>query len=215
MSSRTFRPSSLLSRMVRIHPTPPPVPPTAPELSQRLLTMPRSAESSWARSPHATPGALPQAPRWSPPSDFARDKPTPLAPDGGSGARYAFAPRDRPQTRRRRSRLPVRVLGPVSIAVPVPALGEVRPAWRKRLGTRSDPNGARITDTIGFHELAASYMISMLYSFIYYLSPLDPPLGFPTWHHEKSVGLRPALDRTRFVSVRSIADPFLDDQVQQ
>ncbi|MGO9913542.1 MAG: hypothetical protein ACLQIB_02340 [Isosphaeraceae bacterium] len=57
--------------------------------------------------------------------------------------------------------------------------------------------------------------MSMLYSFIYYLSPLDSPLGFPTWHHEKSVGLRPALDRTRFVSVRSIADPFLDDQVQQ
>ncbi|MGO9922255.1 MAG: hypothetical protein ACLQIB_47110 [Isosphaeraceae bacterium] len=55
----------------------------------------------------------------------------------------------------------------------------------------------------------------MLYPFIYYLSPLDSPLGFPTWHHEKSVGLRSALDRTRFVSVRSITDPFLDDQVQQ
>jgi hypothetical protein len=33
-------------------------------------------------------------------------------------------------------------------------------------GTGSDPNGARITDIIGFHELTASHEISMFYAWI-------------------------------------------------
>ena len=47
--------------------------------------------------------------------------------------------------------------------------------------TNSDPNGARITDTIGFHGLAASHATSILYAWIYYLSSLDPFLGFRPW----------------------------------
>jgi hypothetical protein len=44
---------------------------------------------------------------------------------------------------------------------------------------------------------------------------LDPLLVFSTWHREKAVGLRPALDPTRFVALRSDADPSLADQLQQ
>jgi hypothetical protein len=47
----------------------------------------------------------------------------------------------------------------------------------------------------------------VLYTRIYYLSPFDPLLGFLTWYREKVVGLRSALNRTWFISVRSIADP--------
>ena len=56
----------------------------------------------------------------------------------------------------------------------------------------------------------ANYGVLMLYAWIYYLSSFDPPLGFPTWHCEEPVGLRPALDCSGFISVRSITDPFLD-----
>jgi len=55
--------------------------------------------------------------------------------------------------------------------------------------------------------------LSILYASIYDLSSFNPPLGFPTWHTEKPVGLWPALDRSRFLSVRSIADPILADQL--
>ena len=83
------------------------------------------------------------------------------------------------------------------------------------MNTRADPNGGRITDSVGRHALAATHLLLILYAFIYYLSSLDPPLGLPTRHHEQPVGLRPALDRSRFISVRSIADAFLNDQVEQ
>jgi hypothetical protein len=53
---------------------------TVPELPHRLLTTPRTAASSWARSPRATFRASPPAPHWSPRCDFAPAKPTPLAP---------------------------------------------------------------------------------------------------------------------------------------
>jgi len=111
--------------MVRIRPTPP-VPPNAPELSHRLLTRPRGAEAGWARSAHARPRALPPAPRWSPLLNSARDQATPLKPDGGSGPRYAFTPRDRPHARHSRPRLPASVLGPVPVALAIVARGVVR-----------------------------------------------------------------------------------------
>jgi hypothetical protein len=67
-------------RAVRARPTLPPGSSTVPELPRRLLTRPRTAASSWARSARATPRASPPAPRWSPRPDVAPDKPTPPAP---------------------------------------------------------------------------------------------------------------------------------------
>ena len=65
---------------------------------------------------------------------------------------------------------------------------------------------ARVTDAISSHGLAATHVVSIFYAFIYRLSSLDPPLRIPTCYPEKPVGLRPAFDRARLVSVRSIAD---------
>ncbi len=68
--------------------------------------------------------------------------------------------------------------------IPQPRIRGTKPTARRRIWTE----WRRITDPIGFHELAASYIMLVFYSFIFYLSPLDSPLGFPTWHHQKSVG---------------------------
>jgi hypothetical protein len=85
----------------------------------------------------------------------------------------------------------------------------------RRASTGSDRNGARKTDAFGFHELATNQAASLLYTSIHYLPPLDPRLGLSTWRREQVVGLRSALGRTWFVSVRSIADAVLNDQVQK
>ena len=77
-----------------------------------------------------------------------------------------------------------------------------------------DPNGARITDAIGFHGLVARNATLMFYTWIYYLSPLDSFLGFCPWDRQKVVRLPSALDGTRFAPVRSISDPFLADEAQ-
>ena len=97
------------------------------------------------------------------------------------------------------------------------ATGEnkLRPKPPRHSSRGSDPNGARITETICFQGLAASCAALMLYTWIYYLSTLYPFLGFCPWNRQQVVGLRSALDSTWFASVRSIADPLLANQVQQ
>jgi hypothetical protein len=76
----------------------------------------------------------------------------------------------------------------------------------------SDPNGARITQAFGALELAANLMVSLFYTSIYYLPSLDSLFCFSTGYREQMVGLRVALDGTRFVAVRSVTYPLLTDQ---
>jgi hypothetical protein len=79
----------------------------------------------------------------------------------------------------------------------------------------SDPNGARITETSGGHELAATRITSLFYASIHYLSSLDPLFCFSSGYRQQVVGLRAALDGTWFVAVRSVTYPFLADQIEQ
>ena len=78
----------------------------------------------------------------------------------------------------------------------------------------SDPNGARITQAFGSLELAANLTASLFYASIYYLPSLDSLFCFSTGYREQMVGLRAALDGTRFIAVRSVTYPLLTDQVQ-
>ena len=78
----------------------------------------------------------------------------------------------------------------------------------------SDPNGARITQAFGSLELAANLAVSLFYASIYCLPSLDSLFCFSTGYREQMIGLRAALDGTRFIAVRSVTYPLLNDQVQ-
>jgi hypothetical protein len=78
----------------------------------------------------------------------------------------------------------------------------------------SDLNGARITQAFGSLELAANLVVSLFYASIYYLPSLDSLFCFSTGYREQMIGLRAALDGTRFIAVRSVTYPLLNDQVQ-